>query len=92
MAKAAQLLGVAKQSTNFLLKEKALYALAYLPDQPWLTEEWNENSGQYEKRLHRSSRQYRALSELLAFKKRNATRISPYVSRCDVLKEFQKQQ
>lgn len=92
MAKAAQLLGVAKQSTNFLLKEKALYALAYLPDQPWLTEEWNENSGRYEKRLHRSSRQYRALSELLAFKKQNATRISPYVSRCDVLKQFQKQQ
>ena len=92
MAKATELLDIAKQSTSFQLKEKALYAKAYLPGDPWITEEWNDETTKYEKNLHPSSRQYRALGELLKFRNQNATRVSDYVSRCDVLKQFQKQQ
>jgi len=92
MAKAAELFSVAKKSSNFQLKERAFYAIAYLPGDPWQTDVWNDNTYKYDKVTHRSSRQYRALSELLTFKNNNATRISSYVSRCDVLKQFQKQQ
>lgn len=92
MARAAELLNIAKESDNFALKEKAYYALAYLPGDPWQTDVWNDQEYKFEKRIHPRSRQYKALSELLDFRNANAARVSVYVSRCDVLKQFEKQQ
>ena len=88
LEKARELLKTALSANEFLQKEKTLFALAYLPDQPWYTTEWNDEKADYEKVLHRNGAQYQALLELARFEKNNATRTSEYVSHCDVLKEF----
>ena len=88
--KAVNLLTTAKQTTSFPLKEKALFALAYVPTDEWYTNDWDDKTYDYVKRYHRQSRQYLALKELSGFAKQNAARVSPFVSRCDVLKQFVK--
>ena len=91
LKRAADLLDISAQSTNFQMKEKSLYAKAFLPGEPWQTSEWNSKINDFETKLHPATRQYRALSVLANFQKENATRTSRYVSHCDVLKEFMKQ-
>ena len=92
LGKAAQLLTKAKESPMHSQKEKSLYALAYLPIEPWRESVWNNQTYRYEDRFNKQGFQHKALTELLAFKKKNATRISSYVSRCDVLKQFERRQ
>lgn len=84
------LLTTAKQATSFPLKEKALFALAYVPTDAWYTNDWDDKTYEYVKHFHKQSRQYLALKELSGFAKQNAARVSPFVSRCDVLKQFVK--
>jgi hypothetical protein len=79
---------MALSDDSFLQKEKTLFAMAYLPEEPWYTMEWSDEKIDYVKVLHRDAAQYQALQTLARFEKDNATRTSRYVSRCDVLKEF----
>ena len=91
LARADALLDVAAQSSNFQLREKALFAKAFLPGDPWQEQVWNDQTYEFEWLLRPRSHQYRALTVLLDFEQKNATRTSGYVSRCDVLKQFKKQ-
>ena len=76
----------AAQSNNFLLKEKALYAMGYIPTDLWYDEEWDETEFKYYKKVRPQSKQYRDLSKLLSLYESHP--MSDYVSKCDVLKEF----
>lgn len=88
VTKAIEYLQVAKTSNDFNLKQNALFALAYIPLDPWaeVSYDWQANDYIYTPR--KQSRQYKALQELATFVKGNPTRVQPYVSHCDVLKHF----
>src|SRR5574344_1496197 len=91
VARAINYLDIAKNTTVFNMKEKALYALAYIPMQPWCTEDWDYNTSKSVYKYNRGNRQYMALQELTAFEKQNTgNRPSIYVTKCDVLKRFSK--
>ena len=93
VAKAITLLDESAQTTDFKLKEKSLYALAFIRHgEPWFLEGWDDATQQYYdinnlKPLPKS-RQYKALATLAAFSASNASRIDGFVSRCDVLRRF----
>lgn len=88
--RAGDLLEIAATSKDFLLKEKALYAAAFIPTDQWLTVEWNESAEDFLPVVHRQSQQYTALRRLVDFYAANTAELSPYVSNCDVIKEFRK--
>jgi hypothetical protein len=70
------------------MREKSLYALAFLATDTWYQEEWDDKAGKFVKIPQKNSQQYQALQTLSNFEKKNATRTSQYVSHCDVLKQF----
>lgn len=93
VAKAMTLLDESAQSTDFKLKEKSLYALAFIRHgEPWFFEGWDDATQQYydisNLKPLPQSRQYKALAALAAFSTDNASRIDGFVSRCDVLRRF----
>lgn len=91
VARAVNYLKIAKNSTDFTLKEKSLYALAYIPIGAWYDEVWNDKTNKYVTQYYKSSRQYKALEELADFEISNPqSSPSIYVTRCDVLKQFNK--
>lgn len=90
MKRASDLLEVAATSKEFLLKEKALYAAAFIPVDNWRTMKWNDEAADYLPVTHFQSSQYKALKKLSDFCAENASQLSPYVSNCDVIKEFRK--
>ena len=92
LKKADEMLKTAHSIDEFTFREKVLFAQAYLPMDAWYTEEWSDQKSDYVKVLQRSSHQYQALQALSAYERKNATRTSGYVSRCDVLKQFMKMQ
>ena len=93
VAKAISLLDESAQSTDFKLKEKSLYALAFIRHgEPWFYEGWDDATQQYYdisnlKPLPRS-RQYKAMAALASFCSANAGKVDTFVSRCDVLRRF----
>ena len=92
-AKAYALLRKASATSDFQLKEKALFAMSYgyLNPQKWYEDVWNEKTYDYDHRPNRRAAQYRAFAALADFEKQNATRTSKYVSRCDEYIQFCKQ-
>ncbi len=92
-AKALYLLRKASLTTDFLLKEKALFALSYgeLYKRKWFEDVWNNNTGDFDRRVNQQAEQYRAFATLADLEKQNATRTSQYVSRCDEYIQFRKQ-
>ena len=90
VAKAYDLFVSASATSEFLLREKSLYAAAFVPKDLWRTSEWSEKQEDYVNVVHRESRQYKALERLSDFCKRYASELSPYVSKCDVVKLFLK--
>lgn len=92
-AKALYLLRKASLTTDFQLKEKALFALSYgyLNTQKWYDEIWNEKTVEYDHRVNTKASQYKAFAALADFESQNATRTSGYVSRCDEFIQFRKQ-
>lgn len=88
LAKASSLLEQAKPLRQFVMQERILFAQAYLPVDCWYKEVWNDEQVSYIKKVRPDSRQYKALLRLTEFEKANAERTSPYVSRCDVLRQF----
>lgn len=93
VAKAMTLLDESAMSANFQLKEKSLYALAFIRHgEPWYLEGWDDATQQYYDinniKPQPKSRQYKALATLASFTAANASRIDDFVSRCDVLRRF----
>lgn len=73
------------------LQQKILYARAFIPfGEPMFYYTWDANYNQTE-HTNRNAYQYRALLDLNDFYNRNFYRgVEPYISKCDVLKEFRK--
>ena len=82
-------LNVAKQSDDVQLRYRSLYALAFMPVEPWATVEYDTSNGYKEMLVvHPKSAQYMALSDLDMFAKAYPNAIDDYTRRCDVLREF----
>ena len=85
-SKAVGYLNVSKLSSDFTLTEKSLYALAYIPLEPW-GGYFDPYDGKYHtENINTASRQYHSLIELALFCKNN--NVDGFVSKCDVLKRF----
>ena len=88
-SQAIHLLRVAAKSTNFRTKEKALYALAFIPQgSPLIYTDYVGSRHRAVKKVDRSTPQYAEMKNLLAFCNANPGKISTYVTKCDVLKQF----
>lgn len=79
-----------KVSSNLKLQENSLFGLAFIPLDPWQETKWDDASSDWIDVVNRSSRQYKALGELNRFVKSHPREVSSYVSRCDVLRQFRK--
>lgn len=90
-AETVKYLNVAKQSDDVRLRYRSLYALAFMPVEPWATVEYDTSNGYKEVLVvHPQSAQYMALSDLDMFAKAYPNAIDDYTRRCDVLHEFRK--
>ena len=90
--KAAQMLKKAGEPKDFLLKEKVLFAKAYvyLNPSPWYTQTWNNETYEYDSHPNPDSQAYKAFAELAEFEKKHSNETSGYVSRCDEYIQFMK--
>ncbi len=89
LQKASVMLTYAQYISDFKWREKTFYAQAWLPFDFWYTEVWNNKTYTYDKQRNTNSRQFRALYTLLRYENDHSDLTSDYVSRCDVLKQFQ---
>ena len=88
-AETVKYLNVAKQSNDMRLRYNSLYALAFVPVEPWMTIDYDYNNGYKEIAiLHPQSAQYQALNELSMFALAHPEAIDDYTRRCDVLQQF----
>lgn len=88
-AETVKYLNVAKHSDDVQLRYRSLYALAFMPVEPWATVEYDTSNGYKEMLVvHPKSAQYMALSDLDMFAKTYPNAIDDYTRRCDVLREF----
>lgn len=70
------------------LRQAILYALAFIPyDTPYVTYEYDADYNLITK-YNYDSPGYKALAELADFYAANRGNVAPYISRCDVLKNF----
>lgn len=89
--KTIEYLNISKQSTDMQMRLKSLYALAYIPVEPWCDEDYNWQTGATTYLPLRDNHQYKALNELDHFLSIHKNISTPnYVSKCDVLKQFRK--
>ena len=90
-AQAIDLLRVAAKSNNFRTKEKALYALAFIPQgEPLIYIDYVGKNYRAVQKVSKATPQYAEMKNLLAFYNANPTRVSAFVSKCDVLKQFKR--
>lgn len=91
-AKAASYLQKAGDPKDFLLKEKVLFARAYvyMNPAPWFNSVWNNQTYEYDIKPDRQSAQYKAFAIFAAFAKQHTSELSSYVTRCDEYKLFMK--
>ncbi len=91
-ARCRELLLEASTTTDFQLREKALFALSYiyLNKEPWYSEAWNTTHHVSVKVAEPAAEQYRAFATLMKFEQENPGGISDYVSRCDEYQTFVK--
>ena len=88
--RAVDYLQQAKESKDFNIRQNSLYALAFVPSEPWANFDYDWQAQRDIITPHPNSRQYKALAALDAFERENRSRVAPYVSRCDVLRQFRK--
>ena len=90
--KAVGYLQQACRTTNFRLKEKALFALTYgaLYTKPWRESVWDEQATDWVMRVNTSSPNYKAHVAFLHFEQQNASHVADYVTRCDEYAQFRK--
>ena len=91
-AKAASCLQKAGDPKDFLLKEKVLFARAYvyMNPTPWYDSIWNSETYEYDHIPNPKSAQYKAFATFADFAKKHASELSGYVTRCDEYSEFMK--
>ena len=81
------------QSEDFTTKMWSFYALAFIETDPWCDSNWcyDEETESYETVYlpHFFSRQYSAYRQLSEFVDSHAGIIPPFISHCDVLRDFQ---
>ena len=84
-AKAASYLQKAGDPKDFLLKEKVLFAKAYvyMNPSPWFDRVWNNKTYEYDIIVNPKSTQYKAFTTFVEFAKKNESKLSGYVTRCD---------
>ncbi len=90
--KAVSLLEEAAKSSDFNLRERALFALAYIylnPDS-WKKTEWDSDIRDDRWIPQPDTRQYRAFAALADFERRHGGKPSAFVSNCDEYKRFVK--
>ncbi len=78
-----------EEKRAFDLQQKTVYALAFIRHDPMLTFSYDENYNEIVT-YQPHSRQYLAMERLLDFSNLYPQRVAPYISHCDVLKEFAK--
>ena len=89
--KTIEYLNISKQSTDMQMRLKSLYALAYIPVEPWCEEDYDWATGATTYLPLRDNHQYKALNELDHFLSIHKNISTPnYVSKCDVLRMFRK--
>jgi len=92
--KTMELLRQASQTSDFKLKEQALFAMSYgymySEEERWSYSEWDSQKADYVSRAKPQSQQYKAFAALADFEKANAGSTSRYVSRCDTYIQFRK--
>ena len=83
-----ELTKAASLTTDIKLKEKCLYALAYIPfGEPMYTEKYD---GDYNVTytLNKQSHAFKAYTNLANFAKAHRTKLSKFTTKCDMLKQF----
>lgn len=86
---AIKYLTVCKKSKDNAMRYHAIYALAFIPSDPWFATTYDKNWN--EVCLYRpESQQYKALQELNLFASSHPTLVDQYTTRCDVLEKFRK--
>ena len=91
-AKAAEYLQKAGDPKDFLLKEKVMFAKAYvyMNDSPWYDSVWNNETYEYDHKPNPQSAQYKSFEAFAAFAKQHTSELSRYVTRCDEYATFLK--
>lgn len=91
-AKAADLLQQAVETSDNKLKERALFAKAYiyLNKDVWYNHVWNREQSKMERVLQPNTDHYRAWATLFDFYCTNGIQPSTYVQRCDEYIQFRK--
>ena len=91
-AKAAEYLQKAGDPKDFLLKEKVMFAKAYvyMNDSPWYDSVWNNETYEYDHKPNPQSEQYKSFEAFAAFAKQHTSELSRYVTRCDEYATFLK--
>jgi hypothetical protein len=90
--KAVDLLQEAGGTKDRRLRERVLFALAYVylnPDR-WYEEEWNTELSKYVVKPMPQAQQYAAFARLADFEKASSLPVADYVSRCDEYRQFSK--
>ncbi len=77
-----------KLSTDATLHLNSLYALAFIPQDPWANLDYDYDKGKYIYIPRRNARQYNAMADLNNYASQHSTSMPAYVSKCDVLKQF----
>ena len=92
-AKAADLLRQAAETSDNKLKERALFAKAYiyLNKDVWYNHVWNREQSKMERVPQPNTDHYRAWTTLFDFYRTNGIQPSTYVQRCDEYIQFRKQ-
>ena len=86
-AEAVKLLTTTAKSSNLNLSYRSIYALAFMPIDPWYATTYDGNYNEV-KVLRPTSAQYAALGALAHFAAAHPPAIDDYTRRCDVLREF----
>ena len=89
-ARARDLLREAAQSSDFQLRERALFALGYvyLNEDRWFDDVWNSRQGVSVRVANKDASQYQAFATLFAHEQQGSA--SSYVQRCDEYQQFTK--
>ncbi|MBO4659469.1 MAG: hypothetical protein J5637_07595 [Prevotella sp.] len=86
--KAIDYLQESKLSNDATLRLNSLYALAFIPQDPWCDIDYDFNTDKYIYIPRRGARQFNALAALNTYVKQSSATMPQYVSKCDVLKKF----
>lgn len=82
-------LKISKQSSNLTLRYHSLYALSSIGIDPWFKITYDAN-WEEQKLLQPQSAQYQAMMEWSKFCHQHPEIVDQYTTRCDVLKQFEK--